>query len=262
MEDLTWYVESLAILGLLAILQLVAVMRGSAFMSGMSLLLAAPVAVRTVSRSDNEVSMHLLVICSLLVGFFLLSARTRLPSAAIPWWRGFLRPNHEAWIRRVFLSAAAQLLRIPFVATVFGWFGIAFTWLKYLVGGASGFSVANLAFAAGHVVGAFILSNQLAILLVPREAEGALALLALAIVWVPWGVVLAVVGAASRRIQYRVLGSAFLLYPALFEALVVKSKDVLLIALLAIATGAGMWLAGTAASRWAPPAPTTPRDLG
>ena len=247
--NLQWHVKVLGTLALAAAVHMLATALSRRFLATLALALAGSTAFVIVPKSYDHVSVHVLTTCALVVGFLLLVTRAWPGPEPVPWWRGFLHADHTEWVRRFSLGVLSQLMRIPTMWTLFGWFRNGFMWLKYLKGEAETFSVSDLTFAAANVLGALVVSNQLSILLIPNSAAGEPAVLVLSAVWLLWGLSLVVAGSRRRVLYYRLLGAAFLAYPIVTEVFFVRSEDQLALALLALITGLAMWLTGAATRR-------------
>lgn len=242
--DLPWYGQVIGTLALAATLHLMANVVDRRFLATLALLIASVAAFPVLIESYRAVSVQVIGSCLLLVAFLLLASNTRPGPEELPWWRGYLRAKHNEQFRRFCLGALAQLLRIPFMGTLFVWIRTGFMWLKYIKGSVDPFSLNDLTFTAAHVLAALVLSNQLVLLLVPKEPPPGLELLIVAAVWVPWGLGLVIVGCRRKLLYYRLLGTAFMTYPLFVELTVVRSEDTLVLALLALIMGFGMWMAG------------------
>ena len=242
--DMPWFGKVNGTLALAAALHLMANVVGGRLLATLALLIASGAAFSVLFESYRAVSVQVIGSCLLSVAFLLIASLTRPDPEDLPWWRGFLRAEHNEQFRRFCLGTLAQLLRIPFMVTLFMWIRTGFTWLKYIKGNADPFSLADLTFAAAHVLAALVLSNQLTLLLVPKEPPAGLVSLIVAPVWVLWGIGLVLAGCRRKLLYYRLLGTVFMTYPLFMELTIVRSEDTLVLALLALIMGFGMWMAG------------------
>lgn len=243
-DSLSWPAKALAILGAAGALQIIAVMNQRRFASIVAIIIAASTSILIIPRTDDSVSIHVVVTAMSLVGFLLLSASTWPSPEPIVWWQGFLRPDHVEIVRRFSLGALGQLLRVPLFQTLFAWTRTAFIWLKYFRGDGKLLSLPNVLLTLAHTLGAGTISNQVTLLLLLVSKYNGLELLPMAFVWGLWGLGLLVIGLRREQVYYRLLGSMFLLYPWIVEIFIVRTGNELLLALLSIETGMGLWLAG------------------
>lgn len=248
LPSLPWHTKATITLALAAMLHMFAAWRGRAFIATIALLIAAFNAAVVMLKSQDHVALHIVAVGALLVAFFLLAARSRPASETIPWARGFIQPEHAQWLRRIGLGALAQLLRIPLVGAIFGWCRTGFTWLSFATGRPGGLDIGDLAFIAAHAFGAVLVSNQL-VLLLSQETSTGWTSPVLGAVWIPWGVALAIAGSRSGVLFQRVCGMVLIVSPVAAELAFIQSGNTAAIAMLAIMTGVGLWLACAAVSQ-------------
>ena len=96
----------------------------------------------------------------------------------------------------------------------------------------------------------------LVLLLVLEDAPPGLVSLIRAPVWVLWRLGLIVAGSRRRLSYHRLQGTAFMTYPLVTELAFVRSEATLVLALLGIMTGFGMWLGGAVVRQLSPPTAT------
>ena len=253
--DLPWEGEAVGTFILAATLHLIANLLPRRFLATLALIIATVPTLFMLFKSFQSVSVQVLVTCILSVAFLLLASHTRPDPEKLPWWRGFLRAEHNEFFRNLCLGTIAQLLRIPFMQTLFSWIRTGFMWMKYIKGNSEPFSLSDLLFAAAHVLAALVISNQLTLLLASGDASLGIVSLIIAPVWALWGLGLIIAGTKREILYFRLLGTIFITYPLFVELIVVRSEDTLVLALLSLIIGFSMWVAGIVVRRL-PPANT------
>jgi hypothetical protein len=251
---LGWDAEVLGTLLLASAVHAVASAAGSRFTATLALLPAAAAVVPVLERSDAETSLHVVAAGLALAGFFWLASRTRPTAQELPAWRGFIAEAHARQLRAAALAVGAQVLRIPLVSNVFSLLRRLVTWVRYMKGSGGPLTIGDLSLVAAHATAAWVLSQQVSNGLThagdPVGARVALA----AAVWVAWGLGLYGTGSRTGRVFHRLLGTCFVIAPAVVVIGWVAPDDRTAIALVALVAGVGAWLAG-ASARAAPALP-------
>jgi hypothetical protein len=216
---------------------------GSSLLSNIGFVLLIPGTVKIYQLGDRSLSATVLVLGSLTTVAALLIARRPPVAASRPWWHGFIKENHFAWVKKVLLTVAGSLLRLPFAAVVFNIFRSCFLWLRYFKGQGNHFGLTDIFYILAHSYGAMILSRQAQLLAAVRNASIDRQLMSATTVWVLWGLAIFSIGIRKRTIYQRFVGLLFMVVPCVLYFPSLNESDASW-ALVSMLVGGAFWIVG------------------
>jgi hypothetical protein len=227
---------------LAALLHLAALSVENLFLSNVAILLLFPVAA-WISLQSYQLFCLLVILLGPLTAIELafISRRPVFP-VQLPWWSGFLREDHVEWLKNAGLTITAPILTAPFISFFANLIRSSFLWLRYFKGEEEPFGLMDILFATANIYGAFILTNQLAIVwTVYQTGDSNRAFIAI-LVWALWGLGIFLVGIYQSCVYYRLLGTSVIIIPwiAYRKGIIYRDQE----ALMALITGAALLLVG------------------